>query len=166
MNKVYKYIFVFVLLLTSCSFIKYNNSGNVYDKCGIFDINIKNVNNKDVLFYLKLKTNLEDKFSLLYHNENNNRCIIDIIDTTITNYVPLVDNSGIASRNNKKIDIKYSVELSDKIIKDRVIVFYGLNVSENYYSNYVNSEKVIDNDIDLLSEKIFYSVIKNINKIK
>lgn len=162
----YRYLFVFVLLLSGCSFIKYNNNSNIYDKCGIFDINIENIDGKDILFYSKLKTALEDKFILLHHNENNNKCIIDILDITIANYVPLVDNSGIASRNNKKVDAKYSVKVGNKIIKDTVIVFYGLNVSENYYSNYVNNKKVVDNDVELLSEKIFYSVIGNINKIK
>ena len=129
----------------------------------MFNVNIKNADSKNTLFYSKLKTALEDKFILLQHSKNGNKCDIDILNITATNYIPLIDNSGIASRNNKKIDVKYSVNVGDKIIKNNVIVFYGSNVSENYYSNYVNNEKMADNDIELLSEKIFYSVIGSVN---
>ena len=158
-----KYLLLVILLLNSCSFITKNTNNNIYDKCGTFDINIQNINSKDSLFYSKLKNALEDKFILLNHNENGNTCIVDILNIAVNNYTPLIDNSGIASRNNKKIDVEYSINIEDKIIKNNVIVFYGSNVSENYYSNYVNGNKIENNDIELLSEKIFYSVINSIN---
>lgn len=169
----YKSVIFLVILLFMSSCVSFNDVSinNIYKKCNTFVVKIQNVDGKNILFYSKLKASLEDELNLLVYNDNHdnigtNKCILNVTDIKTTNYVPLTNNSGIASRNNSKIDVKYSVFVDNKIIKNSCIVFYGSNVSENYYSEYVNTAKMRDNDVALLTEKIFYSVINDINKIK
>lgn len=159
---------IILLLVSSCSIIDRNNEQSIYNKCNSFIINIDGSNS---LFYTKLKNSLNDKFNLLVYGEDSEIdkskiCEINIKKINIKTYSSLTDTSGITSRQNTKIDIKYSINISNKKINNNCIVFYGASVSDNYYSVYNKEEKMSDNNIEILSDKLFYSIINDISKFK
>lgn len=164
-------LFLIILLITlsgCCNFLKItNNKSSIQDKCSYFVITIDNADSGQILFYSKLKDSLDDRFNILSNEVDNSKvCTIKITKINKSIYTPLTSNSGIASRNNIKIDIYYTLNILNQTINNNCVLFYGKNISENYYSANINNKKTIDNDVNILSEKIFYSVMRDINNIK
>ena len=148
-------IICILLFLSSCVSSKLNVG------CGVFFVNIENSTTNNFLFLTKLSKNLKNRLDLIADKNSKNICKLNInFNNQI--YSTIIDESGYTGRKNFKINIEYTLDINNSKIKDSVMFFYGSNISDNYYSEYVSSQKREDNNIDLLSEKIFYSIITNL----
>ena len=149
-----KKIILLLLFLSSCVTIPKN--------CGSFVVDIKNKDSVDLLFLTKFANNLQKKLNLITNDKTKNICKVEV-DFNKNEYYTITDESGYVGRKNFKINIDYILQLSgSKTIKDSVTFFYGSNISDNYYSEYIANKKRSNNDIDILSEKVFYSIINNL----
>lgn len=152
-----KKIIFTLLFLSSCV-----NKG-VNNICGSFSINVEDNTTKNYLFFTKFSENLRDRLELIANDDSNYICKVDV-KFNVDTYSTIIDESGYTGRKNFKINVDYVLSMpNNKKITDNVTFFYGSNISDNYYSEYVNSQKRKNNDIDRLSEKVFFSIINKMN---
>ena len=127
-------------------------------------VSIKNENSADLLFLTKFANKLQKRLDLITDNKVGNICKVEI-DFNKSEYSTVMDESGYTGRKNFKIAVNYILNTSNsRTIKDTVVFFYGATISDNYYSEYVANKKRNTNDVDILSEKVFYSIINNLKK--
>ena len=149
-----KKIILILLFLSSCVTIP--------QKCGSFVLNIENSNFNDLLFLTKFSKNLQKRLDLVANSKINNSCKIDVNFNKIE-YSTITDESGYTGRKNFKIIVDYVLNVPNLgTVEDDIIFFYGTNISDNYYSEYVSNKKRNNNDVDILSEKVFYSILNNL----
>ena len=149
-----KKIILILLFLSSCVTIP--------QKCGSFVLNIENSNFNDLLFLTKFSKNLQKRLDLVANSKINNSCKIDVNFNKIE-YSTITDESGYTGRKNFKIIVDYVLNIPNSgTVEDDIIFFYGANISDNYYSEYVSNKKRNNNDVDILSEKVFYSILNNL----
>ena len=154
-----------ILFLTFILISCVRNNNNL--PCSDFNIKVVGGSIDNNLFLSKLSKNLKNKLQLLKNNNSKNICEI-IINFNSNTYSTIIDESGYTGRKNFKLDLNYSINVKNKKILNRnnIVLFYGANISDNYYSEYVYGQKRKDNDLNILTEKLFYYIAEDLRKIK
>lgn len=135
--------------------------------CRDFNINIKDVAIKDTLFVSKLTKNLKNKLKLLQNKTAVNTCNIEMVFRQ-KDYSTIIDESGYTGRKNFKLELDYTINIANLKSAERkeILVFYGANISDNYYSEYIYNQKRQNNDLSILTEKLFYYILEDLKNIK
>ena len=154
-----------ILFLTFILISCVRNNNNL--PCSDFNIKVVGGSIDNNLFLSKLSKNLKNKLQLLKNNNSKNICEVNINFSSNT-YSTIIDESGYTGRKNFKLDLGYDVNIKDKKIASRknIVLFYGANISDNYYSEYVYGQKRKDNDLNILTEKLFYYIAEDLEKNK
>ena len=135
------------------------------NKCNMVEININNNDIEKKLFNSKLNNFLNEKFDLLFKNSkiknvNKNLCQLEInIDQNIKS--TLQNRSGNIGRVNKQIRVEYSLKGKNININKAFVIFYGSNVSEYVYSDFVKNKKEESNNIQNIADKIYFGIINS-----
>lgn len=153
-------VFLF-MLLTSCLKVKTDIP------CADFNININNVSTGNMLFLSRLSKNLKNKLQLVKNKNSNNLCNVDI-NFSSSAYSAIIDESGYTGRKNFKLEFDYTINIKnvEPIKRKNIVIFYGANISDNYYSEYVYSQKREDNNLSMLTEKLFYYIVKDLKNVR
>ena len=135
--------------------------------CRDFNINIRDVTIKDTLFISKLTKNLKNKLTLLQNKIAVNTCNIEIVFKQ-KEYSTIIDESGYTGRKNFKLELDYTINIANlkSVERKEILVFYGANISDNYYSEYIYNQKRQNNDLSILTEKLFYYILEDLKNIK
>lgn len=150
-----KKFFLFLLVLSSCSFV----SNNKID-CNRFDVNINNKLFNSPLFFVNLKKEIVYKLNPLKNEESNNICIVEISINSIS-YDSLTNAAGATSRTNVDTRTNFSFKIGDKkIIQNSFLsIFYGKNEEGSRYSNYKNEYKTEEELAKNIANEIYKEIV-------
>ena len=159
-------VFVLVIMLSMVSCVLTSNSKQnaVDDVCNGFIINITNADSRYILTYTKLKRALENKFDLIT-TRGDRFCEIIINGFETKSHSSLISTSGVASRDNVRLKVKYEAKTPKGAFKNTCIIMYNRNVSDAYYSHHVNDLKIDENNVETVAEKMFFYVVRDIKML-
>ena len=139
---------VSLLFVVSCGFMNKSVVSRVSERCGSFKVVFSGTEASDALFHSKIKKFLEDKFRLYFNNVNGDICTVTINNVAKKTNTSIVSTSGVTSRVNNRIIVNYSVNAGKVTKNSSCNIVYDNEVSENYYSQYVNDIKISDNNVE------------------
>ena len=137
---------------------------NFGDECDEIKIVVENNIVEEKLFSSKLEFSVKEKFNLLLNkNEklkrvNQKICYLKV-NVEKSEYSVITNQSGSTGRVNRKIKVSYNFRSVGKNLDNKFTIFYGSNVSQYVYSDYVKNKKEEENNIKNIANRLYFDIL-------